>query len=98
MTYSKLNIMTNAWTIRKTYNVSMSVALRAAWAQEKAAQVAEDQGKKSGYNYRVILNDWAKGGKARTYVSTRIYTNAWHLKREYQLGYIDNLTGTFVAG
>lgn len=98
MTYNKSNIMHSAWTIRKTYNVSMSVALRAAWAQEKARQAAEMEGKKSGWNYRVIVNDWAKGGKARTYISTRIYTNAWNLKRENKIGYIDNLTGEFVAG
>lgn len=97
MKYNMKHIMSAAWNIRKTYNVSMSTALRAAWATEKAVLTAEANGKNSGWNYRVSANEWVKYGKARTYVSTRIYTNAWSLKREEKLGYIDNLTGEFIA-
>ena len=42
-------------------------------------------------------NDWIKYGKNRTYVSCRIYTNAWNLKKEIKIGYVDNLTGSFIA-
>lgn len=97
MKVSKKNIMKNAWNIRRTYNVSMSAALKAAWAIEKAMVSADEIGRESGWNYKVSANDWAKYGKARTYVSTRIYTNAWNLKREVKLGYIDLISGDYIA-
>ena len=58
---------------------------------------AEEAGKESGWNYRVSANDWNKYGKSRTYISTRIYTNAWNLKREIEFGYVDLMTGTYIA-
>ena len=97
MKYSKRNIMKNAWNLIKTYGVSRSTAMKAAWALEKALVAAEEEGKKSGWNYRVVANDWVKGNHNRTYISTRIYTNAWNCKREIRLGYINNLTGERVA-
>lgn len=95
--YNKRRVMVNAWSIRRTSDVSMSVAMKAAWALEKAMVAAEETGKESGWNYKVVANDWVKYNKNRTYVSTRIYTNAWNLKREIKMGYVDNLTGEFVA-
>lgn len=97
MKYNKKNIMRNAWAIRRSNKVSMSVALKAAWALEKAMAAAEEAGMESGWNYRVSANDWNKYGKSRTYIATRIYTNAWNLKREVKLGYVDNMTGEFIA-
>lgn len=97
MTYNKRNIMRNAWQLVKTYGIDMSTALKSAWALEKAMNAADKTGKDSGWNYKVSANDWVKYGKNRTYISTRIYTNAWNLKREIKLGYIDNTTGAFVA-
>lgn len=97
MTYNKKNIMKNAWEIKRAANVTMSTALKAAWALEKAMIKAEEIGKESGWNYKVCANDWVKYGKNRTYVSTRIYTNAWSMKREIKLGYIDNMSGELVA-
>ena len=97
MTYDKKNIMRNAWAIKRTANVTMSTALKAAWALEKAMMKAEEIGKESGWNYKVSANDWVKYNKNRTYVSTRIYTIAWNVKREIKLGYIDNMNGEFVA-
>lgn len=95
--YNRRQIMRNAWAIRRETNVDMATALKAAWALEKAMVAAEAAGKESGWNYKVCANDWVKYGKNRTYVSTRIYTNAWNLKREIKIGYIDNLTGAFIA-
>lgn len=95
--YNLSNIMKNAWNIRRTANVSMSIALKSAWALEKAMMSAEETGKDSGWNYRVSASDWCKYGKNRTYVTTRIYTNAWNLKREIKIGYVDNMTGSFIA-
>lgn len=95
--YNRRQIMRNAWAIRREANVDMSTALKAAWALEKAMAAAEAAGKESGWNYKVCENDWVKYGKNRTYVSTRIYTNAWNLKREIKFGYVDNLTGAFIA-
>lgn len=95
--YDLANIMRNAWNIRRSANVSMSIALKSAWALEKAMMTAEEAGKESGWNYRVSASDWVKAGRNRTYVSARIYTNAWNLKREIKIGYVDNMTGSFVA-
>lgn len=97
MKYNKSNIMKNAWNLKKTYGISMSIALKSAWALEKAMMEAESEGKKSGWNYRVHVNDWVKYGKNRTYISYVTYTNAWNRKREYKLGYIDNLSGQLVV-
>lgn len=95
--YNRRQIMRNAWAIRRTANVDMSTALKSAWALEKAMVSAKTVGKESGWNYKVCANDWVKYGKNRTYVSTRIYTNAWNLKREIKLGYVDNIAGAFIA-
>lgn len=97
MKYNKKNVMKNAWAIRRSNNVSMSTALKAAWAVEKTMAAAEEAGKESGWNYRVSANDWNKYGKSRTYISTRIYTNAWNLKREIKFGYVDLMTSTYIA-
>lgn len=97
MKYNKSEIMRNAWNIRRTAHVDMGTALRASWALAKAVNEAEVIGEDSGWNYRVTANNWAKGGKNRTYVATRIYTNKWSLKREIKLGFVDNLSGEFVA-
>lgn len=35
MKYDKRNVMRNAWNIKRTANVTMSVALKAAWHIEK---------------------------------------------------------------
>ena len=97
MKYDKRNIMRNAWNIKRTANVTMSVAMKAAWSIEKAMMEAEEIGKNSGWNYKVFANDWVKYGKNRTYIETRIYTNAWNCKKEIKLGYVDNLSGEYVA-
>lgn len=95
--YNLSKIMTSAWSIRRSANVSMSTALKAAWALEKAVTSAEGAGKDSQWNYNVKVSDWAKNGKNRTYIETRIYTNAWNYKRSVFKGYVDNMTGEFVA-
>lgn len=95
--YSKKNIMNNAWNLIKKYGISRSVALKAAWALEKTMVAAEKSGEASGWNHKLVVNDWVKGDHNRTYVSVRLYTNAWNLKREERFGYIDNLTGNLVA-
>ena len=97
MKYNKREIMMKAWDLVKNHGIDLRTAMKSAWALAKAMNDAETVGKNSGWNYRVSANDWAKYGKDRTYVSTRIYTNAWNLKREIKLGYIDNMTGAFVA-
>lgn len=95
--YDLGNIMRNAWNIRRSAGVSMSVALKAAWALEKAMMAAEELSRQIDWNTRVRVSDWSKGGCNRTYVSVVEYTNAWNRKREHKLGYVDNLTGAFVA-
>lgn len=95
--YNKHEIMVNAWSIRKTTNVSMSTALKAAWALAKAIKAAEAVAEDIGWNTKIRVNDWAKGGHNRTYIEVAVYTNAWHRKRTNQIGYVNNLTGEFVA-
>ena len=95
--YNKSNIMKNAWALRKSANVSMSTALKSAWALEKAMMQAEKQAAENCWNTKVVVNDWVKYGKNRTYVEIRVYTNAWNRKSTYKLGYVDNLAGVFVA-
>lgn len=95
--YNKHEIMVNAWSIRKTANVSMSTALKAAWALAKVIKTAEAVAEDIGWNTKIRVNDWAKGGHNRTYIEVAVYTNAWHRKRTNQIGYVNNLTGEFVA-
>lgn len=95
--YNRREIMKNAWNIRRSAGVTMSVALKAAWALAKAINKAEAVAANSDWNAKVRVNDWAKGKFNRTYVEVAIYTNAWNRKRTERIGYIDNLSGTFVA-
>ena len=95
--YNKHEIMVNAWSIRKTTNVSMSTALKAAWALAKVIKTAEAVAEDIGWNTKIRVNDWAKGGHNRTYIEVAVYTNAWQLKRTNKIGYVNNLTGEFVA-
>ena len=95
--YNKHEIMVNAWSIRKTANVSMSTALKSAWALAKAIKAAEAVAEDIGWNTKIRVNDWVKGGHNRTYIEVAVYTNAWHRKRTNQIGYVNNLTGEFVA-
>ena len=75
----------------------MSVALKDAWALEKAIQQAEEVAAEIDWNTSVRVNDWAKGGHDRTYVEVAVYTNAWNRKRTEKIGYINNLTGEYIA-
>lgn len=95
--YSKYEIMRNAWNIRRDANVSMSIAMKAAWALAKAIKVAEKVASEINWNTKVRVNDWAKGGYNRTYVEVAVYTNAWNRKRTEKIGFVNNLTGEFVA-
>ena len=96
MKYNKHEIMKNAWNLVKTYGINLATALRSAWNLAKAMIEAEAAGNEYCGHTKVIANDWAKYGKCRTYISARVYTNAWNLKREIKLGYIDNMTGMLV--
>ena len=95
--YNKSNIMRNAWNIKKTAGVSMIVALKSAWALEKAMMQAEKIAENIDWNTRVRVNDWVKNGHNRTYVEVAVYTNAWNRKHTEKVGSINNLSGEFVA-
>lgn len=97
MKYNKREIMMNAWNIRRTANVSMSIAMKAAWALAKAINTAESVAADINWNTKVLVNDWVKAGHNRTYVEVAVYTNAWNRKRTEKVGYVNNLTGEFVA-
>ena len=55
--YNKHEIMVNAWSIRKTTNVSMSTALKAAWALAKVIKTAEAVAEDIGWNTKIRVND-----------------------------------------
>lgn len=95
--YNKHEIMVNAWRIRRENNVSMSVALKAAWALAKAIKAAEALAADIDWNTKIRVNDWIKAGHSRTYVEVAVYTNAWNRKRTEKIGYVDNMTGEFIA-
>ena len=58
--YNMHEIMANAWNIRRTNNVSMSTALRAAWALAKAINTAEEVAAHIDWNTKVRVNNWAR--------------------------------------
>ena len=95
--YNRHEIMTNAWSIRRENNVSMSVALKATWALAKAIKAAEALAADINWNTKIRVNDWIKAGRSRTYVEVAVYTNAWNRKRTEKIGYVNNLTGEFIA-
>lgn len=95
--YNRHDIMKNAWRIRRENNVSMSVALKAAWALAKAIKAAEALAADIDWNTKIRVNDWIKAGRSRTYVEVAVYTNAWNRKRTEKIGYVDNMTGEFIA-
>lgn len=95
--YNRSEIMKNAWNIRRSANVSMSIAMKAAWALAKAIIKAEKIAEGIYWNTKVRVNDWAKGAYNRTYVEVAVYTNAWNRKGTEKIGYVDNMTGEFVA-
>lgn len=95
--YNRHEIMVNAWRIRRENNVGMSVALKAAWALAKAIKAAEALAADIDWNTKIRVNDWIKAGHSRTYVEVAVYTNAWNRKRTEKIGYVNNLTGEFIA-
>ena len=95
--HNRHEIMVNAWRIRRENNVSMSVALKAAWALAKAIKAAEALAADIDWNTKIRVNDWIKAGHSRTYVEVAVYTNAWNRKRTEKIGYVNNLTGEFIA-
>lgn len=97
MKYNKREIMRNAWNLVKTAGVSISTAMKSAWALAKATVKAEGHTDEYCGKAKVVVNDWVKYGKNRTYIEVRHYTNAWNLKHTTKIGYVDNLTGAFVA-
>lgn len=97
MKYNRSEIMRNAWNLIKKYGIDRSTALKSAWALAKAMIEAESHTDDYCGHAKVVVNDWVKYSKNRTYVTVRHYTNAWNLKRETKIGYVDNLTGTFIA-
>lgn len=50
-----------------------------------------------GMEREVIAKKWEKGEKSRTYIAIKCYSLRRNFKGEYKCGYIDNLTGVYVA-
>lgn len=67
MKYNKREIMMNAWSIRRSENVSMSIALQKAWSIAKNPSKTEFDGyaEIDGFTF----NLWEKYGKRRIYIN-----------------------------
>lgn len=68
---------------------------------EKLAQAMEANDSPGSYAYRAKTNDWVKGAHDRTYlkvVEYRISGTKWIRRKEYDYGYLNNLTGEYVPG
>lgn len=107
--YNKSEIMKNAWTMVKEVGLTISTALKKAWAIAKGTvkTLKEEMVEKMEnlislaspvMNYRISTKDWSNYGKNRTYlkvIETR--DNSKHYV-EYDFGYIDNNKNEYVAG
>lgn len=71
--FNKSEIMKNAWSIRRNNNVSMSEALKAAWANAKKPSnpVFEGFAEIDGFEF----NLWEKHGLRRIYINNRTGRN-----------------------
>ena len=67
MKYNKKAIMKRAWIMVKSFGLSLSVALKGAWALAKALLAAEKEGKESGWNYMLFATT---GSRAATIAPT----------------------------
>lgn len=108
-------IMKRAWQIYRTLIgdkiAKLSMALRQAWAEAKAASVSPRQQIINrlneivansticaGYEMEIKANDWQKYGKDRTYFSIVERSNNAKVSKHYKekkYGYIDNITGEY---
>lgn len=107
--YNKSEIMKNAWRMVKETGLTMSSALKRAWAIEKGTvkTLKEEMVEKMEnliamasdvMNYRISVNDWVKYGKNRTYLKIIETRNNSKHHVEYDFGYIDNTTNEYIAG
>lgn len=107
--YNLSNIMKRAWELVKKAGMTISAGLKKAWKEAKEMEetlkekvlkeieslIAEAT---DVYDYKIYENVWEKYGKSRTYfkiIETR--KNSKHYAA-YDLGYIDNISETYVAG
>ena len=104
--YNRSEIFKNAWAMVKEAGMTISAALKKAWAMAKGSLKEQMVAKMEMLvsmaspvmNYKVVANNWVKYGKNRTYlkiVETR--NNSKHFV-EYDFGFIDNNTNEYVAG
>ena len=63
----------------------------------KRLETVRDQSNQAVFTITAVVRDWENYGKSRTYVEVAVYTNAWNRKRTEKIGYVDNMTGNFVA-
>lgn len=99
MKYNKSEIMKAAWNLVKNYGIDRSTAMKAAWAQAKAEIEAAVWARKNDIvrDFKVVSNVWANNGKCRTYISVRYYSLRGVAKNKCERGYIDNMTGEYIA-
>lgn len=99
MKYNKSEIMKAAWNLIKTYGIDRSTAMKSAWTQAKVENEAAVWARKNDIvrDFKVSSNIWAKNGKCRTYISVRYYSLRGVAKDKHERGYIDNMTGEYIA-
>lgn len=107
--YNLSKIMKRAWELVKKAGMTISAGLKKAWKEaknmeetlrEKVLKEAESliAAAADVYDYEIVENIWEKYGKSRTYF--KIIETRKNSKRyaSYDLGYIDNISGEYVAG
>lgn len=107
--YNLSKIMKRAWELVKKAGMTISAGLKKAWKEaknmeetlrEKVLKEAESliAAAADVYDYEIVENIWEKYGKSRTYF--KIIETRRNSKRyaSYDLGYIDNISGEYVAG
>lgn len=106
MKYNKSEIFKNAWAMVKEAGMTLSAALKNAWAIAKGT-LKEQMFKKMEmlvsiatpvFNYKVVAKDWVKYGKNRTYLKIIETRNNSKHYIEYDFGYVDNNTNEYVSG
>lgn len=106
--YNKSEIFKKAWEMVKKVGLTISKALKEAWAMAKAIKTLKEEMIEKMenlvnlaspvMNYKIVVNDWVKYGKNRTYLKIVETRNNSKHHIEYDFGYIDNDKNEYVAG
>lgn len=110
--YNLSSIMKRAWELVKKAAMTISTALKQAWAEAKEetvnlldtlkanleAMAYGDYHINAGTDRQVSVKTWEKGEAKRAYLSINCYTWNGRSKGSYKCGYVDLATNQYVVG